>query len=150
PFANDNADFFGKLDRSVLAQLEHFRRLKDGGVFHNLALYLGIMRGPEARHELLWLAREATAKEQAVMCLSWHRDPTDMPKLLPSRLEDSAASRVRPYHFRNSYGKAALPYLERATKEAKSEATRREAEKELKFLHKTLEGPPGRTQEPSP
>jgi hypothetical protein len=39
-----------------------------------------------------------------------------------------------PYHFRNSYGDAALPYLRKALKEAKTETTRREAEKELKLL----------------
>jgi hypothetical protein len=149
-FADDNADFFGKLDRSVLAQREHFRRLKDDKVFWNLALYLGVMRGPEARRDLLWLARETTAKEQAVICLAWHRDPKDMPDLLPFMLEHSPAATSLPYHFRNSYGKAAIPYLERAVKDATSEFTRRAAEKELKILQKAQEDQRSRTKGPPP
>jgi len=57
-----------------------------------------------------------------------------MDSLLPFMLEDSPAARSLPYHFRNSYGDAALPYLRKALTEAKTEATRREAEKELKLL----------------
>ena len=34
----------------------------------------------------------------------------------------------------DSYGEAAVPYLKRAVVEAKNEATRREAEKELRIL----------------
>ncbi len=57
-----------------------------------------------------------------------------MDSLLPFMLEDSRAARSLPYHFRNAYGVAALPYLEKAVAEAKSEATRREAKKELNIL----------------
>ena len=94
---------------------------------------------PQAKRELLEIARSpfaTSAKEQALICLAWHRDSKDMDTLLPFMLEESPAARSLPYHFRNSYGGAALPYLRKALTEAKSEATRREAEKELRLLER--------------
>jgi len=136
-FESDNAAFFADLDKQVYPQLDHFRELKSDRVYHALALYLGMSRSPQAKRELLEIARNpfaAGAKEQALICLAWHRDPADMDTLLPFMLEDSPAAQNLPYHFRNSYGEAALPYLRKALTEAKSEATRREAEKELRLL----------------
>ena len=98
---------------------------------------LACSRTPQAKRELLEIAHSpvaAGAKEQALICLAWHRDPADMDALLPFMLEDSNAARSLPYAFRISYGEAALPYLRKAQMEAKSEATRREAEKEMKRL----------------
>ena len=51
--------------------------------------------------------------------------------------EDSPAARPLPYHFRNSYGKAALPFLNQAVNEAKGRFTREHAEKELGILEKS-------------
>jgi hypothetical protein len=96
---------------------------------------------PQAKRELIEIARSpiaAGAKEQALLGLAWHRDRADMDTLLPFMLEDSLAARNLPYHFRNSNGAAALPYLRKTLTEAKSEATRREAEKKLSLLeHKS-------------
>ena len=58
-----------------------------------------------------------------------------MEVLLPFMLEDSRASRSLPYHFRNSYGKASIPYLKKALLEAGSEVTRIKAAFELVHLH---------------
>jgi len=136
-FESRYAALFGDLDKLVYPHFEHFRELKNDRVYHALALYLGVSRTPQAKHELLEIARSpfaASAKEQALICLAWHRDPGDMNALLPFMLEDSPTARSLPYHFRNSYGEAALPYLRKAQTEAKSQATQREAEKELKLL----------------
>ena len=136
-FASNNAAFFADLDKQMYAQLEHFRELKSNAVYKALALYLGIAPSAQAKRELLAIVRSpfvTTAKEQALICLAWHRDPTDMETLLLFMLEDSQAARSLPYLFRNSYGQAARPYLRRAAKEAKTEDTRREAEKELELL----------------
>jgi hypothetical protein len=133
----ENADFFAKLDQAVFARLDHFHRLNDGTAFHKLALYLGVARSKEAKRELLRIIRESPskdAKEQALICLAWHRDPEDMKDLLPFMLENERSSFALPYHFRNSYGAAAAPALKQAIAEAKYENTRREAEKQLNIL----------------
>ena len=138
-FESSNAAFFGDLDKRVYERFEYFRKLKSDRVYHALALYLGVSRTPQAKRELLEIARSpfATgAKEQALICLAWHRDPKDMDTLLPFMLEESPAARSLPYAFRYSYGEAALSYLRKALTEAKSEATRREAEKELRLLER--------------
>src|ERR1017187_183408 len=136
-FASDNAAFFADLDKEVYPHFDRFRELKSDRVYHVLALYLGMSRTPQAKRELLEIARSpfATgAKEQALICLAWHRDPKDMDTLLPFMLEESPAARSLPYAFRYSYDEAALPYLRKVLTEAKTETTRREAEKELKLL----------------
>ena len=68
-----------------------------------------------------------------MICLAWHRDPKDMELLFPFMLEDSQASRSLPYHFRNSYGEASLPYLTKALSDAKSPVTRLKAA--FKLVH---------------
>jgi hypothetical protein len=70
------------------------------------------------------------AKEQALICLAWHRDLADMKTLLPFML-DSGAARSLPYHFRSSYGKAAIPALLKAMKEAEGESVREKAALQL-------------------
>jgi hypothetical protein len=136
-FEAENSAFFADLDKQVYPHFDHFRELKGDRVYRALALYLGVSRTPQAKRKLLEIARSpfaAGAKEQALICLAWHRDPADMDTLLPFMLADSPAALALPHHFRNSYGEAALPYLRKALTEAKSEAVRREAEKELKLL----------------
>ena len=134
---SEHAPFFADLDKEGYQHFDHFRELKSAGVYRTLALYLGVSRTPRAKRELLAIARSpiaAGAKEQALIGLAWHRDRADMDTLLPFMLEDSPAARSLPYRFRNSYGAAALPYLRKTLTEAKSEATRREAEKQLRLL----------------
>lgn len=136
-FESNNAAFFADLDSQVYEHIAHFRGLKSDRVDRALALYLGISPSPQAKRQLLEIVRSpsgAGAKEQALICLTWHRDPIDMETLLPFMLEDSQAARSLPYLFRNSYGQPARPYLRRAAKEAKTEDTRRAAEKELELL----------------
>jgi hypothetical protein len=136
-FEKRHHDFFSGIDEIVYGELEHLDSLNSDTVYHPLALYLGCSATTESKRQLLKIAKSPIAeraKEQALICLAWHRDPKDMESLLPFMLEDSQASRSLPYHFRNSYGKASLPYLKKAVSEAKSEATRREAKKELQIL----------------
>jgi hypothetical protein len=142
---SDNAAFFADLDKRVYEHFDYFRGLKSDRVNHALALYLGTSRALSTEHELQERAKRellnivhspvtGSAKEQALICLAWREDPSAMDLLLPYMLEDSPAARSLPYHFRNSYGQAARPYLRKALKEAKTEATRREAEKQLDLL----------------
>ena len=136
-FEKENHDFFFRADKIVYGQLEHLHSLENDQVYHRLAIYLGCSPTAEAKRHLLRIADSPIAKdakEQALICLAWHRDPKDMEILLPYMLEDSHASRFLPYHFRNSYGEASIPYLKKAIAKAKSEATRSEAKKELKYI----------------
>ena len=102
-----HAIFYKKLDKAVFESMEHFHALKDEKVLQNLALYLGVSPSPESKKELLRIAKgiQETAKEQALICLAWHRDQKDMDDLLMFMLEDSRMASSLPYHFRNSYGK---------------------------------------------
>lgn len=133
-FAADNAQFFKKLDEAVYPHFDYFHSLNNREIFHQLALYLGVSPSKEAKRELLRIAKDTPEKEQALICLAWHRDPKDMESLLPFMLEDSQASRALPYHFRNSYGQQSIPYLKKAISESKSASARLEAAFELVHL----------------
>jgi len=118
-------------------QLDHLHSLKSDKVYHRLALYLGSSRTAEAKRHLLKIVESPVAKdskEQALICLTFHRDPKDMEALFPYMLEDPSAARSLPYHFRHSYGAASIPYLKRALSESKSESARLESAFELVHL----------------
>ena len=125
------APFWSELDRAVLAGVPHYHTLNDPRVFHNLSLYLGVVPSADSSTELLRIATETAAKEQALICLAWHRDPKDMDSLLPFMLTESVAAWNLPYHFRNSYGQAARPYLRRALEQAQSPVIRQRIAYEL-------------------
>jgi hypothetical protein len=126
--------FWAKLDQQVIASFEHVHSLGDTKAFHNLALYLGVSQSPESKRELLRIASETFEKEQALICLAWHRDEKDMESLFPFLLGESHAVWNLPYHLRNSYGKAAIPYLKRALEEAESAVIRQLVAYELVHL----------------
>ena len=130
-------EFLARIDEAVYGQIEHFHSLKSDAVYHRLALFLGSSATGDAKRHLLRIARSPaakSAKEQALICLAWHRDPKDMDSLLPFMLKESDAAWNLPYHFRNSYGTAALPYLKRALAEAESSTIRQRTAYELVHL----------------
>lgn len=133
-FEEVNTNFFARLDAVMLGRLSHFKSLHNDAVYNSLSLYLGCSHSAEARRQLREIANSTKNNEQTLICLAWHRNPADMDFLLPFMLADSPAARSLPYHFRNSYGQAAIPYLCRAILEAKSAATRLEAAFELVHL----------------
>ena len=126
--------FWAKLDQQVIASFEHVHSLGDTKAFHNLALYLGVSQSPESKRELLRIASETFEREQALICLAWHRDEKDMESLFPFMLGESHAAWKLPYQFRNSYGRAAIPYLKRALEEAESAVIRQRVAYELVHL----------------
>lgn len=136
-FEKENHEFFAEIDRIVYKRLDHLHSLKSDRVYHRLAIYLGSSPTAESKRHLLKTVKSPIAKdakEQALICLTWHRDPKDMEFLLPFMLENSRASRSLPYHFRNSYGEASVPYLTKALSDAKSPVTRLKAAFELVHL----------------
>lgn len=126
--------FVSKLDSVVLEHFSHFKTLHNDDLYRFLSQYLGTVDSAESSRQLKEIAKMTKSNEQTLICLAWHRNPADMDFLLPYMLADSPAARSLPYHFRNSYGQAAIPYLRRAISEAKSAATRLEAAFELVHL----------------
>jgi len=133
-FEEANADYFDALDKAVLGHVPHAIGLKNDEIFRSLALYLGISRAPGAHEALRKIVGLATDKEQAAICLTWHKDPSDMALLLPVMLGDSPAAASLPYHFRDAYGRAALPYLMQARSGARNRFARESATQELEVL----------------
>jgi hypothetical protein len=137
PVGNQNPEevkFVAKLDSVILAHFSHFKSLHNDDLYGFLSQYLGTVESVESSRQLKEIAKTAKNNEQALICLAWHRNPADMDFLLPFMLADSPTARSLPYHFRNSYGKAAVPYLRRTISEAKSATTRLEAAFELVHL----------------
>ena len=133
-FEEVNAKFFATMDDAVLSKAEYLASLHNEDVYRSISLYLGMVHTPSSHEMLRKIAGLAKDNEQTLICLAWHRDPADMEFLLPYMLADNRAAASLPYHYRNSYGKAALPYLRRAMNQAKSRFTREGATRELREL----------------
>ncbi|MEK8030515.1 hypothetical protein AACH06_06720 [Ideonella sp. DXS29W] len=133
-FEKSSAGFFTSLDKLVLGHVPYALSLSSDAVYRTLSLYLGTARGPGIHEALLKVVALAKDKGQPVICLAWHRNPADMDVLLPIMLDDNKAASFLPYHFRESYGRAAMPYLQRALREARGRFTREAAAKEIAQL----------------
>jgi hypothetical protein len=106
-------------ESALLAAADHLTRATDPQTVSNYAAALGAVRDPRAG-TLLWsLAGRGVAREQALIAITWRKDPRDLPPLA-ALLEQPAGDPVSrelaslPYALRNSYGDSALPYLESA------------------------------------
>jgi hypothetical protein len=109
-------------ETALIAAAEHVIAAGDEQTVINYAAALGTVRDPRAG-TLLWnLVQRNVAREQALIAISWRKDPRDLPRLA-ALLESPAAGdplsyklASLPYALRNSFGDAALPYLESALK----------------------------------
>ena len=126
--------FWNGLDEKILANVDYFHSIGTKTIFKNLALYLGCVPSEPAKRELLRIAAQKDGKEQALICIAFHRDPKDIHDLMPFMLEESETAWALPYHFRNSYGRAAIPYLLQALTNAQSRMTRQQSAYELVHL----------------
>ena len=126
-----NAEFLSQVDNLVSANFDHYHSLTNNDVFHQLALFLSEPLSKQSRLELRRIATSTTDNEQALICLTFQREPQDMEFLFPFMIADTGGSRSLPYQFRERYGALATPYLKRALNEAKSTITRAEAALEL-------------------
>jgi hypothetical protein len=131
----DNRELFDQVDASVLPRLDRLLAFRDGTLLRTLALYLGVSASPASKAALLQIAKNPSASEQALICLAWHRDPKDLDSLLPFLLEGGSEAATLPYHLRNSYGDAAVPYLLRALADADSPFVRLQTAFELVLLN---------------
>ena len=131
----DNRALFDQVDASVLPRLDRLLAFRDGTLLRTLALYLGVSLSPASKAALLQIAKDPSASGQALICLAWHRDPKDLDSLLLFLLEGGSEAASLPYHLRNSYGAAAVPYLLRALVDAHSPLVRLQTAFELVMLN---------------
>lgn len=136
-FEKEHADYFGRMDRLVLGHVPQALAMKQDRVLGTLGLYLSRPKIRGAHAALRQVVAAASGDEQAAICLTWHQVAADMDLLLPIMLGDMPGASSLPYHFRNAYGTAALPYLRRAVTEARGRFTRENAAKELAELKRS-------------
>jgi hypothetical protein len=107
-------------ESALIDAAEHLIRAGDPQTVANYAAALGGLWDPRAG-ALLWeLAQRKVARGQALIAITWRKDPRDLPRLA-ALLEapvtgDPLSGELSslPYALRNSYGADALPYLESA------------------------------------
>jgi HEAT repeat protein len=129
----ENRDFLSEVDTVVYQDLEHLLTVRDNDLLRNLAEYLGSSVSSEvSKKALLELAKNPEVREQALICLTWHKDKRDMDDLLPFMLDGTTSL---PYQFRNNYGTAALPYLLKALAQAPSPFVRLQSAEQLVFMN---------------
>ncbi len=129
----ENSDFFSEIDAFVYKSLDHLLTNQDNTLLTNLAEYLGSSAPSQiSKKALLELAKNPQVREQALICLTWHKDKNDMDDLLPFMLDGASSL---PYLFRNNYGVAAAPYLLKALAESSSPFVRLQSAEQLVFMN---------------
>jgi hypothetical protein len=129
----ENSDFFSEADTLVYQSLDHLLTVRDNVLLRNLAEYLGSSAPSEvSRKALLELAKNPEVREQALICLTWHKDKRDMDDLLPFMLDGASSL---PYQFRNMYGAAAVPYLLKALTQSSSPFVRLQSAEQLVLMN---------------
>lgn len=109
-----------KAEEALIKSVENVMLVGDEQTRNNVASLLGSV--PDPRHrDLLWgFVNRRVAVEQALIAITWHKDPADLPKLaqlLESPVAGDPLSRELsslPYALHNAYGATALLVLERA------------------------------------
>ena len=107
-----------RAESAILAATEHVVKTGDPEMVSNLAVTLGVVRNDRAR-DILWsFVERGVGREQSLIVITWRKDVRDLPRLGslltapvtgdPLKTELSSL----PYALRNSYGAAALPFLE--------------------------------------
>ena len=95
----------GLMDAAVLNSAGGLAARRNLDTLQQLAEYLGGVKTGRSR-ALLWrLVENNTAREQALICLTWIADPRDLPRL------GKYNSGNLDYHLKRAYGSAAAPYL---------------------------------------
>ncbi len=107
-----------RAESAILAATEHVVKIGGPEMVSNLAVTLSVVRNDRAR-DILWsLVERGVGREQSLIVIAWRKDVRDLPRLGslltapvtgdPLKTELSSL----PYALRNSYGDAALPFLE--------------------------------------
>jgi hypothetical protein len=98
-------EMHGLMDTAVLNSAGGLLARRNLNTLQQLAEYLGGVKTARSR-KLLWrLVEDHTAREQALICLTWIADPRDLPKL------GKYNNGTLDYSLKRAYGSAAAPYL---------------------------------------
>jgi hypothetical protein len=124
-----------KAEAALLDAADHVMRTADPQTMNDYICAVALAQDGRAR-DLLWSFIERSA-EQAMIALTWRKDPADLPRLaqltLASSTDADAGRKLSslPYALYNAYGEAAVPYLKRMITESPFEAVRANAAREL-------------------
>ena len=111
-------------ESALLRAVEHVVGIADAQTRNDFAAALGSVHDARARDVLWSMYARGIAAEQALMAITWHKDLRDLPRLgallvAPVTGDPSSGELAFvPYALRNSYGDAAVPYLESAIKDS--------------------------------
>ena len=108
------------MESALLAAAGHIERTADPQTLVDYTAVLGGVKDHRAS-ALLWdFVDRRVSEGQALIAITWRKDPADLARLSaalegsPRSDEHSRDAASLPYAMRNSYGEAALPYLETA------------------------------------
>jgi hypothetical protein len=112
------------VEDAMLDAAEHIIRIADEQTVTDYVAALGTLKDNRAS-TLLWdLIRRGVATEQARIAITWRKNPADLPRLAAALEGSGQSDRLNremaslPYALHNSYGEAALPYLESAVRDS--------------------------------
>ncbi len=117
------AESRSRAENALLRAVEHVVRIADAQTLTDFAAALGSVHDARAR-DILWnLFERNVAAEQSLIAITWHKDLRDLPRLGALMVAPACDATSRqlgsiPYALRNSYGDAAVPFLESAIKDS--------------------------------
>jgi hypothetical protein len=117
------AESRSRVENALLRAVEHVVRIADVQTLTDFAAALGSVHDARA-HDVLWnLFERNVAADQSLIAISWHKDLRDLPRfgallVAPAGNATSRQLGSIPYALRNSYGEAAVPFLEAAIKDS--------------------------------
>jgi hypothetical protein len=107
-----------RAESAILAATEHVVKIGGPEMVSNLAVTLSVVRNDRARDVLWSFVDRGVGREQSLIVIAWRKDVRDLPRLASLLTAPASGDPLKaelaslPYALRNSYGDAALPYLE--------------------------------------
>ena len=107
-----------RAESAILAATERVVRMGDSEMASMFAVTLSAVRDERARDTLWSFVDRGIAREQSLIVITWRKDVRDLPRLGSLLTARSTGDEIDgqlaslPYALRNSYGNAALPFLE--------------------------------------
>ncbi len=107
-----------RAESAIPSAAERIAKIGDPQIASDLAVTLSAVRNERARDVLWSFVERGIAREQSLIAITWRKDPLDLPRLgslLTAHVTGDPLNRELsslPNALRNSYGDAALPFLE--------------------------------------
>jgi hypothetical protein len=126
-------DIRARAEDRLIAATEHILRTGDQRTLMEFSVALGSVRDDRARDVLWDLVGRGIASGQSLIAITWHKDVRDLPRLGALLTSGREAGSI-PYAIRNSYGDAAIPFLEAGVKGSPYDRVRANCARELIIL----------------